>query len=216
MFIGSGSWLFLTAVTDGRPAPADADVAVGVLRADYERWTRCVWGLAAFVITVVGVFTAGGVVLGIAELGRLTLVDVVAVLVAAVMALAGAGTLVLLWRSGRTLTRAIAWWSRAPYEAGARSPDAAGWVRARTVNLEPPILVRLITATLALLMAVGGIAVVVRDVVHGASPFTVPMLLVAVVAGLSGLGQVGGVFRIVNGLSSADPVWSRSSRMTSE
>ena len=193
-------------------APAEADRAAAVLRSDYERWSRWALGVAAFAAAAGGGFVAAGLAATIAALGRVTAVDVIATVIAAVIALGGAALLVALWRTGRALTRGASHWLRAPYASGRRAPRAAGWVQARTINLEPRILVRLITASLALLIAVGGIALVVRDLVVGPSIMTVPALLVGICGALSGIGQVGGVTRLVNGLGAGDPLWSRLSR----
>ncbi|MGZ0068350.1 hypothetical protein [Microbacterium arborescens] len=211
-FIQAASRPLLRADEAGEPAafagPAEADRAVVVLRADYERWSRWALGIVGFIAVAGGVFFAGGLVATVVAMAVVTPDTVIVIAISAGVALAGAALLVALWRSGRALTRAASFWLRAPYRAGQRAPSAAGWVQARTVNLEPRILVRLITATLALLVAVGGIAVFVRDLGAGVSIFTVPVLLVGVCGALSGIGQIGGVLRIVNGLSAGDPLWS--------
>ncbi|QLD11341.1 hypothetical protein [Microbacterium oleivorans] len=190
-------------------SPAEADRAVATLRADYERWSRWALGVAAFAATAGGLFVAAGLAATMAALGIVSPADVAVVVVAALLAAAGVALLVALWRSGRALTRGASSWVRAPYANGARAPRGAGWVQARTVNLEPRILVRLITATLALLIAVGGLALFARDVAAGFSLMTVPALLVGLAAGLSGVGQIGGVMRIGGGMSAGDPLWSR-------
>ncbi len=215
-FIQAASRPLLEAGEAGESAasagPSEADRAVAVLRADYERWSRWALAIVGFVAAAGGVFFAGGLVATVVAMGAVTPDTVIVIAISAGVALAGAALLVALWRSGRALTRAASYWLRAPYLAGQRAPRAAGWVQARTVNLEPRILVRLITATLALLVAVGGIAVFVRDLGSGVSVFTVPVLLVGVCGALSGIGQIGGVMRIVNGLSAGDPLWSRMTR----
>ncbi|KAA9148973.1 hypothetical protein F6B41_00860 [Microbacterium lushaniae] len=78
------------------------------------------------------------------------------------------------------------------------------------MNLEPPLLVRLITAATAFLLAVFGIALLVRGILEGED------IALAIAAGLVGLTslvagcvQAGGVMRIVQGLAAADPVWRR-------
>ncbi len=211
--IQAASRPLLAAADAGEPAasatPADADRAAAALRRDYERWSRWALGVVGFVVAAGGGFVAAGLVATIAALGGATAVDVIATVIAGVVALVGAALLVALWRSGRALTRGASFWLRAPYASGQRAPRATGWVQARTVNLEPRVLVRLITATLALLVAVGGIALVVRDLGAGPSIMTVPALLVGVCGAFSGIGQIGGVMRIVNGLSARDPLWSR-------
>lgn len=215
-FIRAASRPLLTAGQAGAPAasvpPAEADRAAAALRADYERWSRWALGVVGFVAAAGGGFVAVGMVAAMAAAGPVGTVDVIATLIAIVIALAGSTLLVALWRTGRALTRAASFWLRAPYANGQRTPRAAGWVQARTVNLEPRILVRLMTASLALLVAVGGLAVFGRDLGAGVSIFTAPSLLVGVCGALSGIGQIGGVVRIVNGLSAGDPLWSRLTR----
>lgn len=189
--------------------PAEADRAAAALRGDYERWSRWAVGLGAFAAAVGGTFLAGGLIATMVVIGVGTATDIAVVAIAGALAIAGGAVLAALWRSGRALTRAAALWLRVPYDTGRRAPRAAGWVQARTVNIEPRILVRLITATLALLVAIGGVSLFVRDLGAGFSVLTVPVLLVGVCAALSGCGQIGGVMRIVDGMSARDPLWSR-------
>lgn len=214
-FIEAESRSFITANEQRDLATAEtaeSDRAAAALRADYERWSRWALGVIGFAAAAGGMFFAGGLVSTVVAMGVVTPDTVVVIAISAGVALAGAALLVALWRSGRALTRAASFWLRVPYLADQRAPRAAGGVQARTVNLEPRILVRLITATLALLVAAGGIAVFVRDLGAGVSIFTVPVLLVGVCGALSGIGQIGGVMRIVNGLSAGDPLWSRLTR----
>lgn len=194
------------------PTPSrlgEADRAVAVLRADAGRWSRWVLGVGAFGAAVVGVFVAVGVVGAIIDLGRAGPLDVGVVLAALALALAGLTVLVRLARSGRRLTRAAAAWLRAPYAAGLRSPDAAGWVRARTVNLEARVLARLATGALALLVGVAGVALTARDLVQGMSALTGAAAAVGAIGLASGAGQLAGVLRIVAALGEADPLWVR-------
>lgn len=192
-------------------SPAEADHAAAVLRADYERWSRWALGVVGFVLTVAGGFVAAGLAATIAALGRATAADVIVTVLAGLVALAGAALLVALWRSGRALATAASHWLRAPYAGGRRTPRAIGWVQARTVSFEPRIFVRLCTATLALLVGVGGTALFAYDLGGGGSLMTISTALVGVTGALSGLGQFGGVLRIVNGVSARDPLWSRLS-----
>ncbi|MDR6176116.1 uncharacterized membrane protein YhaH (DUF805 family) [Nocardioides zeae] len=185
---------------------AEADRAVAALRGDAERWSRWWLGTGAFVAAVVGLFVSAGVVGAIVDLGRAAALDVVVVLLALALALAGLAVLVRLARSGRRITRAAAAWLRAPYVAGLRSPDAAGWVRARTVNLEPRVLARLVTATFALLVGVAGVALAARDLVQGATALSGAAAAIGVLGLVCGCGQVAGVLRIVAALGAADPL----------
>ncbi|GAA2451542.1 hypothetical protein [Agromyces soli] len=190
--------------------PADADRAAAVLRADVERWSRWWLGLLGFGCASLGAFVAIGMVGTIAALGlRPHPTDLVITVLAALLGLAGIALLVALWWSGRRLLRAAAWWLRLPYAEGARVPRAGGWVRARLVNLEPRVLVRLVSGTLALLLAVSGIALVVRDVNEGTGPMTAAAAAVAAIALAAGAGQLGGVLRLVSALGEADPLWVR-------
>ncbi|WP_395244122.1 hypothetical protein ACGGZK_18670 [Agromyces sp. MMS24-K17] len=81
---------------------------------------------------------------------------------------------------------------------------------ARTVNFEPPIFARLVTAALAFLCSVSGIAILVRDLVEGAfGGFSAAAGLIGLLALACGVGQAGGVIRIVSGVSEGDPLWAR-------
>ncbi|WP_106816899.1 hypothetical protein [Microbacterium timonense] len=191
-------------------AVARADRVALLLRADYERWSRWAFGLLAFAATALGVFIVGGMLDAIAALGSAATVDVVLIAVSALIAIAGAAALLRLWQTGRVLTRAATGWLRLPYRAGGRTRRAGGWVLTRTANLDPPIFARLITATLALLLAIGGIALAARDLA-GASftGLSAAAGVIGIVALACGLGQAGGVIRIVSGVSEGDPLWSR-------
>lgn len=189
--------------------PAETDRAVAVLRADAERWSRWGLGVGAFAAALVGLFVTVGMVGAIVEVGRAGVLDLVVVLVALALALAGLTVLLLLARSGRRLTGAAAAWVRAPYVAGRRSPDAAGWVRARTVNLEPRVLARLTTASLALLVGVAGVALTARDLVQGTTALTGAAAAIGVLGLACGCGQAAGVLRVVAALGAADPLQAR-------
>ncbi|MCM3657819.1 hypothetical protein M3147_11200 [Agromyces mediolanus] len=113
------------------------------------------------------------------------------------------------WWLGLLAFTAVSWWLRLPYTEGGRPRRAAGWLRARLVNLEPRVLVRLVSGTLALLLAVGALALVGRDLVVGTSPMTAAALAVGLIALASALGQLGGVLRLVSAVAEADPLWAR-------
>ncbi|MEV7693572.1 hypothetical protein AB0N73_09610 [Microbacterium sp. NPDC089189] len=191
---------------------ADTAARAAALRHDYERWSRWLLGLVAFVVTIVAGFVATGMVAIIAAFDSISTVDLVVVCAAAIVCVAGGTTLVVLWRSGRVLARAASTGLRAVYGGEDLSPSFWRWARVRLVHGEPRVLARLISGTLALLLAVGGFALVVRDLAAGASLFTLPTLLVAVCSALSGVGQIGGVMRIVQGMSAGDPVYARRHR----
>lgn len=190
--------------------PVEADRAAAALRADFERWSRWGLGILGFALAAGGAFVAVGLIETVRMLGGTPVgSDLVAIVVAVVVALAGVALLVLLWWSGRRLLSAATWWMRLPYTRGGRQRRAGGWLQARTVNFEPRVFVRIVTATLALLIAVGGIALFVRDLIEGPTSMTAAAATVGIVGAVSGIGQIGGVMRIVSGLSERDPLWVR-------
>ena len=190
--------------------PVEADRAAAALRADFERWSRWGLGILGFALAAGGAFVAVGLIETVRMLGGTPAgIDLVAIVVALVVALAGVVLLVLLWWSGRRLLSAATWWMRLPYTRGGRQRRAGGWLQARTVNFEPRVFVRIVTATLALLIAVGGISLFVRDLIEGTTSMTAAAATVGIVGAVSGIGQIGGVMRIVSGLSERDPLWVR-------
>ncbi|MGO2746826.1 hypothetical protein [Microbacterium sp.] len=208
-FIGKSARELL-ALPDDTSAVQDADRVVAVLRTDYERWSRWLVGLAAYLVFIVGLFVAVGMIAAMIAPGVLiTGIDIVIVCVSLVVAAVSGWMLVRLWLTGRRMLRAAVAWMRLPYARGARARGTGGWVSARTVNFEPRIFVRVMTASLALLVAVAGIALFIRDVVEGTNALSVAALIIGVVSLASGLGQAGGVMRLVSGASEADPVWVR-------
>ena len=89
--------------------------------------------------------------------------------------------------------------------------SARGWVQARIVNLEPPLLARLITAVMAFLLAVFGIALLVRGILEGEDiALAIAAGLVGLISLAAGCVQTGGVMRIVQGFAAADPVSRRT------
>lgn len=190
--------------------PVEADRAAAALRADFERWSRWGLGILGFALAAGGAFVAVGLIETVRMLGGTPVgSDLVAIVVAVVVALAGVALLVLLWWSGRRLLSAATWWMRLPYTRGGRQRRAGGWLQARTVNFEPRVFARIVTATLALLIAVGGISLFVRDLIEGPTSMTAAAATVGIVGAVSGIGQIGGVMRIVSGLSERDPLWVR-------
>jgi multisubunit Na+/H+ antiporter MnhC subunit len=190
--------------------PMDADRAAAVLRTDFERWSRWGLGLLGFALAIGGAFVTAGMIEAVRMLGgSLAPVDLAVIVTAVIVALAGLAVLVALWWSGRRILSAASWWHRLPYTTGGRQRRAGGWLRARTANFEPRVFVRLVSATLALLVAVGGIALFVRDLGAGVTSMTAASAAVGVIALAAGLGQVGGVMHLVSGLSEADPLWVR-------
>ena len=198
------------ALPDDNSAVLSADSTVAVLRADYERWSRWLLGLAAYALAVLGSFVAVAMIGTMLQPGiRVDVFDFVVVIIALAIAGVGLWLLVRLWLSGRRMLRPATAWMRLPYARGARARSTRGWVLARTTNFEPRIFIRLVTVSLALLMAVSGVALFIRGVVEGIDPFSVAALVVGLISLASGLGQAGGVMRLVSGMSEADPLWVR-------
>ncbi|MGM1017081.1 MAG: hypothetical protein ACQEW8_06035 [Actinomycetota bacterium] len=190
--------------------PADADRAAAALRADYERWSRWGLGVGAFVAAMLGSVVTVGMISAIAALpGPPAGLDLVVLALAAVVGIAGLVVLVLLWVSGRRILSAATWWLRLPYTEGWRQRRAGGWLGARTVNFEPRVFVRILSATLALLIGIAGVVLFIRDVIEGVGIMSFLSLTVGLIGLLSGLGQLGGVMRLVLGMSEADPLWVR-------
>lgn len=201
---------FIDAARTPDARPLDADRAAAALRSDFERWSRWGLGLLGFVLAIGGAFVVAGMIEAVRMLGGSpAAVDLVVIVVAAIVGLAGAGLLVALWWSGRRLLSAASWWLRVPYTTGGRQRRAGGWLGARTVNFEPRVFVRLVSAALALLIAVGGIALFVRDLNEQVTSMTAASAVVGLIALVAGIGQIGGVMHLVSGLSEADPLWVR-------
>ena len=198
-------------VPSDEKAVAEADRVAVLLRADYERWSRWALGLVCFGGSALGVFVIGGMLDAIVALGgAVAPVDVIVIAIATVVALAGAVGLVRLWLTGRTLASAATAWLRLPYRQGGRARRGGGWVLARTTNFDPPIFARLTTATLAFLLAIGGVALALRDLAAGSFVgLSATAGVVGIIALACALGQAGGVVRIVSGVSEGDPLWHR-------
>lgn len=190
---------------------ADADRAVAALRGDYERWSRWGLGVLAFAGFTIGVIFTVGMIVAVAEFGGPPMIiDMTVVALGFAVTVASIFLLVRLWQTGRALTHAAARWMRVPYRNGARQRRATGWVTSRTINFEAPVLLRITTATLAFLLAIAAIAIAVRDIVESAfGSFGFMAAVVGVAALLCGLGQSGGIMRLVSGASEADPLWAR-------
>ena len=58
-------------------------------------------------------------------------------------------------------------------------------------------------------LAIGGIALAVRDFGTAVTPFSSAVAVVGVISAISGVGQLGGVMRIVSGAAAQDPLWAR-------
>jgi len=200
---------------DDSSSAAGADSIVAVLRSDYERWTRWLVGIIAYMIAVIGILFSVALMAFLVQsegpaLERM--VGVVTVVIALGMTIGGAWVLAKLWLSGRRMLRTAVAWMRLPYTRGVRARTASGWLSARTTNLEPRIFARILTSSLSLLVAISGIAVFIRDVVTGEIAgdmgyLAVAMLLIGLVSLAAGLAQLGGVMRLVSGVAEGDPLW---------
>lgn len=209
-FVRSTSRPYLAAAESAEASSATSALAVDVLRADFERWSRWALGLLGFTLAISGSFVAIGVAETARLMGaRLMGIDLVATMIAAGVALAGIAVLAMLWWSGRRLASAAAWWMRFPCAQRQLPRRALGWLHARTVNFEPKIFLRLVTGTVALLLAIGGIALAIRDFGTAITPFSSAVAVVGVISAVSGVGQLGGVMRIVSGAAAQDPLWAR-------
>lgn len=205
--ISAGSRRWVSAAGTITAEITDADRAVSELRADYERWSRWWLGLGAYVLAVFGLFVTGGMIAAMLKPSiRVQPLDYLIVLGFSALSVVGLILLWGLWRSGRELTTAAAWWLRAPYLVGDRRREPAGWLRARTVNTEPAVFARITTSAMAFLVACGGIALFFRDPTDG---MAMAAGLVGLVSAACCLGQMGAVMRLVSGLSEGDPLWVR-------
>lgn len=192
------------------PPAAGRSLASGDARrqldADYRRWTRLLVGFAGLVLASFGVVAVVGIPLSGA---RLTAVDITMAVVGAVLGATGVWILVRLHRSGRALLSALAWWTAEPYRRGAAHPRASGWVSARTVNVEPPILARIVSSSVLGLFGILAMATVAYPTPPGALNPAPAGIGLGILLLLTACGQMGGVMRLVSGLAVADPVWAR-------
>ncbi|MFK3676819.1 hypothetical protein ACI2IP_03775 [Microbacterium sp. NPDC090218] len=188
----------------------DAERAAAALRSDFERWSRWAFGILGFVLAIGGVFVAVGMIETVRMLGgRPAPLDLAVIAISAVIGLGGGALLAALWWSGRRLLSAATWWLRRPYTAGGQQRRAGGWLQARAVNFEPRVFARILTAALALLIAVGAIALAIRDLNGQVTAMTAASAAVGAIALAAGVGQIGGVMRLVSGIAESDPLWVR-------
>lgn len=190
--------------------PDAASTAAAALRGDYERWSRWWVGLGSYLLAAVGAFILLGLTAEIIAASVAPgFVDVAVLILAAAAAIFGCIMLVQLWLSGRRLITATARWIRLPYRSGAQPRRGGGWIAARTVNFEPRVFIRIVSASLALLAAVFGIALLGRGIAEGVDAFALGFGVLGVISLLSGIGQAGGVMRLVAAMGEGDPVWAR-------
>lgn len=208
----SREWLSPTDREDA--TPRDADEAVRTLRADWGRWSRLLVGSGALALTLAGTFASVGL-LGVA-LTRPTAtgtVDLAIATLSAVVAAAGAAVLLLLWRSGRTLMNALTRWTREPYRRGWRSPTAAGWLHARTVNFDADVFARIAAGSVVLLGAVFSAFAIFYSLAAAPESAALAPLAVAWLVALlpTGLALLGGPMRLAAARGAADPLYRRVS-----
>lgn len=188
----------------------DADRIAKELRRDFERWSRWAMGVLGFCLATSGSFAAVGLLITITTIGGTPVgVDLAVILLAAIIAMVGVAILVALWQTGRRLLGAITWWMRLSHRSDNVHRGLGGWLQPRIVNFEPPVFARVTTATIALLVGIGGLALVIRDIVEGMTSMTAAAGTVGVISTVCGIVQAGGVMRIVSGLAEGDPLWAR-------
>ncbi|MFE6736528.1 hypothetical protein [Microbacterium sp. NPDC057650] len=130
-------------------------------------------------------------------------------LVGLAMAVPGGIALHRLWKTGRQLSRAAAWWLRLPYTLGGRERHATGWIEVRVVNYAPRIIARIATCSLSFLIGIFGLSMVFFPE-RGEIPLVAGTLFViGLFSMLCSIGQMGGVMNIVRGISERDPFWTR-------
>lgn len=183
-----------------------------MLRDDYERWSRLGWGVLGYLGAVAGVFL-GGVMLEL--LGRLSVGDSMFLVGGAVggvgfmLAFVCLHLLHRLWRSGRRLSRAAAWWLRLPYRQGGRARRAGGWLTPRVTQFEPRIFARIMGCALLFLACIFGLAMPFAPSAGEMPSLVGAAIAIGVISGLCLLGLLGGVQNITSGLSEQDPLWIR-------
>src|SRR5690606_6972997 len=114
-----------------------------------------------------------------------------------------------LWRTGRELSRAAAWWMRLPYRQGLRARRAGGWLQARTINFEPPVFARIMACSLTFLMGTFGLSALAYPGRSEMPSMVAAFAVIGLLSLLCALGLMGGVLNIVSGVSERDPLWDR-------
>ncbi|MCR2815434.1 hypothetical protein [Microbacterium jiangjiandongii] len=186
----------------GRLAPeevapsADAREAEDVLYRDWRRYSRFGWGTLALMLWMGAAAAASLIPAGLAEGqdGGVGMAVTGAVLTAGFGAVSGW----LLWRlhrSGRAVTRALAYWVRLPWLRGeprGRHPLYDGTTRAYT---DPAVALRWSAAGVTGLLGAGGAALAVRGAMAAASASAAELGLAAF-----GLVLAGGMLPTAVGL----------------
>jgi hypothetical protein len=189
----------------------EIDAAFATVRRDYGRVSRWLLGLLGTAGAAVGALAATGA-LGISLSrawgpGDLAFIGALAAIGVTISA-CSVWLLVALHRSGRRLARAAGYWAALPYLSGRRQPVAGDYFAIRFHLLyTPDLLIRTVTATLALLAAVFTVSSVFFAllVAHDAAT-AVLMVAWSILAIGVGCGQFGGILRYQLGYGVRDPL----------
>lgn len=192
---------------------ADADAAAARTRADYGRASRWAMGVLATVGTLIGVLLTSFAVSVVTDVrdpvGDILFAGFVG-LVAVAFAFPSVWMLVALHRSGRTLTKAAAFWAALPYRQGRRQPTRGDWFAVRFLGFSRDLFPRLVTSALAALAAIFCVALFIRGVVEGDA---VQEMVIwgggSILFGAVCVGQFGGIQRLQNGYLARDPASAR-------
>lgn len=193
-----------------------ADAAAGALRDDCERWGRLGAGAVAYLGAVIGVFILATTIQMLVDGARLESMAAVDWIVfgglgclALAVVVVSLWVLIRLWRSGRMLSRAAAWWMRLPYRVAGRARVTSGWFSPRLAQFEPRIFVRIASCSLLFLVAVFGFSAPFMPGAWAMPTMPIVMIAVGAISALCLCGQMGGVMNITAGLSEQDPLWVR-------
>lgn len=189
-----------------------AEAAATLTRGDYGRPTRWVLGLlgtAGATLSILLVTVTLTVTFASSNsFDAPTLIFSVSVGVGA-MLIIGAPSVWLLFalhKSGKRLARSAGYWAAYPYRTGQRDPEQRDWFVVRSTVFSADLFLRLVTATLAALIALFGLSVFLRALSgEGDSEFSGTALATAILYFAVAAGQFGGVQRIQNGMLTRDP-----------
>ncbi|WP_067194345.1 hypothetical protein [Microbacterium sp. XT11] len=162
--------------------------------------------LAILVLVPFGLIAAAGVPF---TGHQLTPFDIVMAVIGAASLITGLWILIQLHRSGRQILVVLSRRLRDPYRTGALLRIAAGWVNARTVNFEPPVLTRIITSSLLGVTGLIGLGIIAFPGFAQAPSLCTAIVLWGAACLLTAAGQMGGVMHLVSGVAEQDPLWVR-------
>lgn len=189
-----------------------ADDGVTQLRADYGRVSRWLLGLLATVVAAIATVLIGVGVDSALDPAMLpedrAVGAALGIGIGLVLAAPATWLLITLHRSGRRLATGLAFWVALPYRTGQRSPEGRDFFVNRFVAFEPYLLIRVITSVAASLATVFAVSMVFYAIlVSPLVSLAVSSALAALLFGVCGVGQFGGVQRIQNGYAHRDPWW---------